>query len=89
MKAAADCNNLKVSFPMAKIYFDVEGMTSRVLSDDSWIQMRVRNKAGYEPILSPPPWYLSPKLGSPQRYNPSSTRRSLLRFQALAVPGRS
>ena len=89
MKVAADCNTLKVSFPMAMKYCEFVGMTSRALSDDSWIQMCVRDKAGYESILSPPPWNLSLKLGPPQRYSPSSPRRSLLRSQALAVPGRS
>ena len=46
MRDAADCNNVKACFPVAVIYFDVEGMTSWALSDDSWIQMCVRNKAG-------------------------------------------
>ena len=46
MKAAADCNTFKVCFPVAIIYCAVEGMTSRGLSDDSWIQMCVREKAG-------------------------------------------
>ena len=46
MRDAADCNNVKACFPVAVIYFAVEGMTSRALSDDSWIQMCVRDKAG-------------------------------------------
>ena len=46
MKAAADCNTFKVCFPVAKIYFDVEGMASRGLSDDSWIQICVREMGG-------------------------------------------
>ena len=46
IKAAADCNTLKACFPVAKIYFDVEGMTSRALSDDSWIRMCVRERGG-------------------------------------------
>ena len=67
MKAAADCNTFKACFPVAMIYFGVEGMTSREVSDDSWDQMCVRDidKAGYEPILSPPPWSLSPYLRPP------------------------
>ena len=44
MKAAADCNTFKASSPGAKMYFDVEGMTSRGFSDDSWIQMYVRDE---------------------------------------------
>ena len=46
MKAAADCNTFKACFPEAKMYFDVEGMTSRGFSDDSWIQMYVREMKG-------------------------------------------
>ena len=34
MKAAADCNTFKASFPTVMKYFDVEGMTSRGFSDD-------------------------------------------------------
>ena len=87
MKAAADCNTFKASFPTAMKYFDVEGMTSRGHSDDIWIQMCVRDKIGYESILSPPPWKSSPYLGPPQKYTPLLARRSLVHFQA--VPGRS
>ena len=43
MKAAADCNTFKACFPVAMKYFAVEGMTSWGLSDDSWIQMCVRD----------------------------------------------
>ena len=42
MRDAADCNNVKACFPLAVIYFDVVGMTSRALPDDPWIQMCVR-----------------------------------------------
>ena len=56
IKAAADCNTFKACFPVAMIYCAVEGTTSRGLSDDIWIQMCVRDKAGYESILSPAPW---------------------------------
>ena len=59
IKAAADCSTFKACFPVAMIYCPVEGTTSRGLSDDIWI-MCVRDKAGYESILSPPPWNLSP-----------------------------
>ena len=46
MRDAADCNNVKACFPVAVIYFAVVGMTSRGLSDDSWIQMCVREMGG-------------------------------------------
>ena len=55
IKAAADCNIFKACFPVAMIYWAVEGTTSRGLSDDIWIPMCVRDKAGYESILSPAP----------------------------------
>ena len=42
MKAAADCNTFKASFPTAMKYCAVEGTTSVRFSDDSWIQMCVR-----------------------------------------------
>ena len=46
MRDAADCNNVKACFPVDVIYFDVEGMTSWALSDDSWIQKCVREMGG-------------------------------------------
>ena len=46
IRDAADCNNVKACFPVAVIYFAVVGMTSRGLSDDSWIQMCVREMGG-------------------------------------------
>ena len=46
MRDAADCNNVRVCFPVAVIYFSVVGMTSRGASDDSWIQMFVREMGG-------------------------------------------
>ena len=56
MKDAADCNNVKVCFPVAVIYFAVVGMTSRGFSDDSWIKMSVGDsEEGQESILLPPP----------------------------------
>jgi hypothetical protein len=62
MKLAADCNNGEACFTEALIYCAVDGMTSRGFSDDFWIQMCVRetSMAGYESVLSPPPWSLSP-----------------------------
>ena len=42
MRDAADCNNVNACFPVAVIYFAVEGMISWGFSDDSWIQMCVR-----------------------------------------------
>ena len=45
MRAAADCNNIKACFPVAVIYFVVDGMTWGV-SYDFWIQMCVRELAG-------------------------------------------
>ena len=85
MRIAADCKNVKVCFPVAAIYCAVVGMTSRVFSDDFWIQMRVREKARYESNLSPPPWNLSPHLGpeAPQRYIPSLPRQYLVHFHAV------
>ena len=50
MRDAADCNNVKACFQVAVIYFAVEGMISRGLSDDSWIQMCVREMGGKELI---------------------------------------
>ena len=47
MKAAADCNTFKVSFPVAMIYCAVEGMISWEFSDDFWIQMCVRDMTRY------------------------------------------
>ena len=58
MRVAADCNNSKACFPVAVIYFVVDGMASWGFSDDFWIQMCVRELAGYESILSPP-WKLA------------------------------
>ena len=87
IKAAADCNTFKVCFPMSMIYCAVEGTTSRGFSDDIWIPMCVRDEAGYESILSPPPWNPFPYLGPPQKYTPSLPRRLLVHFQA--APGRS
>ena len=43
MKGAAECNATKVCFPAAMKYCAVVGMA---LSDDSWIQMCVRERAG-------------------------------------------
>ena len=45
MKAAADCNTFKASFPTAMKYCDVEGTTSVRFSDDSWIS-DVRQRDG-------------------------------------------
>ena len=57
MRVAADCNNVKACFPVAVpvMYFVVVGtsMTSQGFFDKFWIQMRVRELAGYESILSP------------------------------------
>ena len=50
MRDAADCNNVKACFPVAVIYFAVEGMISRGFSVDSWIQMCVREMGGKELI---------------------------------------
>ena len=86
IKDAADCSTTKACFPVAMIYCAVVGTTSRGFSVDFWIQMCVREKAGYESILSPPPWNLSPQFGPPQKYTPSLPRRLLVRYQA--VPGR-
>jgi hypothetical protein len=55
MRDAADCNNVKACFPVAVIYCVVEGMTSRAVSDNFWIQMCVREIGGYKSIFSPPP----------------------------------
>ena len=52
MRDAADCNNVKACFPVAVIYFAVEGMISWGFSDDSWIQMCVREMEGKELILT-------------------------------------
>ena len=52
MRDAADCNNVKACFPVAVIYFAVEGMISRGFSVDSWIQMCVREMGGKGLILS-------------------------------------
>ena len=52
MRDAADCNNVKACFPVAVIYFAVEGMISRGFSDNSWIHMCVREMGGKESILS-------------------------------------
>ena len=52
MRDAADCNSVKTCFPVAVIYFAVEGMISWGVSDDSWIQMCVREMGGKESILS-------------------------------------
>ena len=46
MRDAADCNNVKACFPVAVIYFAVVGMTFRGISDDSWIQMCVKEMGG-------------------------------------------
>ena len=46
MRVAVDFNNIKACFPVAVIYFAVEGMTSRGFSDDFWIQMCVREMGG-------------------------------------------
>ena len=43
MRVAADCNSVKACFPVAEIYLAVVGMSSRGSSDDSWIQMCVRD----------------------------------------------
>ena len=50
MRDAADSNNIKACLPVAVIYFAVVGMTSRGFSDDSWIQMCVREMGGYTSI---------------------------------------
>ena len=50
MRDAADSNNIKACLPVAVIYFAVVGMTSRGFSDDSWIQMCVREMGGYTRI---------------------------------------
>ena len=51
MRVAADCNSIKVCFPVAVIYFVVDGTTSRGFSDNFWIQMRVREMAGHESFI--------------------------------------
>ena len=50
MRDAADSNNINACLPVAVIYFAVVGMTSRGFSDDSWIQMCVREMGGYTRI---------------------------------------
>ena len=93
MKAAADCNTFKASFPTAMKYCADEGTTSGRFSDDFWIQMRQRRQDSQrcDLILSPPPWNLSPYLGpqTPQGYTvtPSLPGCSRVQFRALAIPG--
>ena len=58
MTVAADCNNIKPCFPVAVIYFAVDGTTSRVLfSDNFWIS-DVRQRVDWQDknnnIFSPP-----------------------------------
>ena len=62
INAAADCKTTKACFPVAMIYCPVVGITSLVFSDNFWIQMRVRTKAGYKSSLSLLPWDLIPYL---------------------------
>ena len=46
---------------MKKIkYCAAEGTTSVRFSDDSWIQMCIREMGGDESIVSQPPWNFSP-----------------------------
>ena len=52
MRDAADRNNVEACLPVAVIYFAVVGMTSRGLSDDSWIQICVREMGEQKSILS-------------------------------------
>ena len=42
MRAPADCNNIKACLPVAAIYFVFDGIASRGVSDDFWIQRCVR-----------------------------------------------
>ena len=88
INAAAECMTTKACFPVAMIYCPVVGMTFRGgFSDDFWIQMSVRTKAGYESNLSPLPWNLSPYLcpQAQQRYTLSLSTRLWVHFHA--VPG--